>query len=268
MLVPGNHLMHYIKNFYGYGSWEAKFWFVGYDEPGGDLPEEVAEKLKYFFEHHPGKINANLSDIRETYKQVVFREEGPKAELFTSHYDYRFGSNAIQNGIWKNLIAFVHGYNGKKLPDLFAYQKKTLALASAKSEALIPLYPLPAPHNHSWYYSWLEAPGFPFLKSRSRYEATVYQERMSTILNKIREHNPKVVLMYGMDNINTLKQSVQEAFPEARFKSVKATKLEIPQHHLTTLGSTTFIITTQIPALRHNRAETGFDWEQFGKTLA
>jgi hypothetical protein len=27
------------------------------------------------------------------------------------------------------------------------------------------------------------------------------------------------------------------------------------------------LITSQIPALRHNRIETGFDWEEFGKSV-
>jgi hypothetical protein len=27
------------------------------------------------------------------------------------------------------------------------------------------------------------------------------------------------------------------------------------------------LITTQIPALRHNRIETGFDWQAFGKSV-
>jgi hypothetical protein len=267
MLIDQKHIAHWIRNFYGYGSWEAKFWFVGYDEPGGDLPEEVAEKLKYFFETHPeGRANS-LCDIREVYKQVVYRDDGPKADVFTTQHEYRFGPKAIQSGIWKNLIAFVHGFNKTKQPDPLGYQKRSIALPKSKSEALIPLYPLPAPHNHSWYYSWIEAPEFPFLKSRNQYEAHVYQDRITTLLGKIGEYRPEVVLMYGMNNINSLKQSIQEFFPDVSFKSVKATKLEIPQHHRANIGNTKLIVTTQIPALRHNRVETGFDWDIFGKMI-
>jgi hypothetical protein len=73
--------------------------------------------------------------------------------------------------------------------------------------------------------------------------------------------------MYGMENINTLKASVQEFFPEGNFKLVKAIKLQIPQHHLAELNGTKLLITTQIPALRHGRVETGFNWELFGRSL-
>jgi hypothetical protein len=80
-------------------------------------------------------------------------------------------------------------------------------------------------------------------------------------------HKPEVVLMYGMNNINTLKKSAQDFFDGANFKMIKATKRQIPQHHRAELNGTTMLITTQIPALRHNRIETGFDWEEFGKRV-
>ncbi len=70
-----------------------------------------------------------------------------------------------------------------------------------------------------------------------------------------------------MENINTLKKSVQEFFHGAKFKMVKAIKLQIPQHHRADLNGTKLLITTQIPALRHNRIETGFDWQEYGKLV-
>src|SRR6185503_14698655 len=129
------------------------------------------------------------------------------------------------------------------------------------NEALIQLYPLPSPHNHAWYYSWLDLPQFGILKSRTHYQEQVYPSRIRTILSNVIAYKPEVVLMYGMDNINGLKKSVQEFFPIAKFKQVKAIARQIPQHHRANLDGTAMIITTQIPALRHNRIETGFDWE-------
>ena len=169
-------------------------------------------------------------------------------------------------GAWKNLIAFVHGYQSEELPDLLTYQKNSFALPSAPNEALIPLYPLPA-HNHAWYYAWLDLPQFPFLKSRALYQDYVYPGRMHTILKNISMYKPEVVLMYGMDNINLLKKSVQEFFHTAKFKMVRAIKRQIPQHHRADFNGTTLLITTQIPALKHNRIETGFDWYEFGKLV-
>jgi hypothetical protein len=268
MLIKGEALRHWVDHFYGYGSWHARFWFIGYEESGGDMPEEVADKFDYFHNLHASSTEPTLCDIRELYRHVTFRADGPKADLFTSRYDYRFDSHAVQHGVWKNLIAFVHGYRNEDLPDLLEYQKNAFASPSLQQEALIQLYPLPSPHNHAWYYSWLDLPKFPFLKSRSLFQEYMYQSRMDNILQNIRTHKPEVVLMYGMDNINTLKESVPQFFPEAKFKMIKAIRQQIPQHHLADLKGTKLIITTQIPALRHNRIETGFDWQELGKCLS
>ena len=267
MLIEEKSLNHWINKFYGYGSWNASFWFIGYEEGGGDVPEEVAERIDYFYKVHAPNTDGCLCDIRELYRNVAIRWEGPKAGLFTNRYEYRFDNNAIQNGVWKNLIAFVHGYKNENLPDLLEYQKDTFASSSGNNEALIQLYPLPSPHNHAWYYSWLDLPQLGFLKSRTLYQQHVFQRRMQTILSNISAYKPEVVLMYGMDNINTLKKSVEEFFHGAKFKMIKATKQQVPQHHRADFNGTTMLITTQIPALRHNRIETGFDWEEFGRRV-
>jgi hypothetical protein len=265
MLIEERALQHWIDHFYGYGSWDARIWFIGYEEGGGDLPEEVAEKLHYFNSEHAAATEATLCDIRALYRHVAFTVEGPKAGLFANLYDYRFDGNAIQHGAWKNLIAFAHAYRNEELPDLLAYQKSSFALPSAHREALIRLYPLPSPHNHAWYYSWLDLPHVGFLKSRALYQAHVYQRRMDSILHNIRAYKPEVVVMYGMNNIQALKKSVQEVFNAAKFKMVPAIKQQIPQHHRADLNGTVLLITTQLPTLRHNRIETGFDWQAFGR---
>src|SRR5689334_8110116 len=120
MVIQEKPLKHWIDNFYGYGSWQARFWFVSYEDGGGDLPEEVAEKLLYFNNTHPSSIEPTLCDIRDLYKHASIFWDGPKADQFKNLYEYRFGNEAISNGVWKNLIAFIHGYRGDALPDLLA----------------------------------------------------------------------------------------------------------------------------------------------------
>lgn len=264
MLIQAEALKYWIDNFYGFGSWQARFWFIGYEESGGDIPEELADKLNYFYKKQLPPTE--LCDLRELYRHVIFCQEDPRAEKFADLYGYRFGGNATLHGLWKNLIAFVHGYGNEELPDLISYQKNLFAWPISRREALIPLYPLPA-HDHAWYYAWLDLPQFPFLKSRDRYHDHLYQGRMNRLLENIRKYKPEVVLMYGMDNVNKLKNSVEEFFGEANFKLGRAIKQQIPQHHRADINGTTLLITTQIPALKHNRAETGFDWYEFGKLV-
>ena len=71
MLIEEKALKHWIDNFYGYGSWHAKFWFIGYEESGGELPEEVAEKINYFYRVHASAEDGTLCDIRELYRHVA-----------------------------------------------------------------------------------------------------------------------------------------------------------------------------------------------------
>jgi hypothetical protein len=265
MLIEENKLNHWIENFYGYGSWHASFWYVAFEESGNDMPEEVADKINYFHQKHAATTEGNLCDIRDLFKHVRFQMDGPRAKWFSNLHDYRFSKHAVQNNIWKNLTAFQHGYKNKPLPDLLTYQQHNFAQPSAQKEAVITLYPLPA-HNHAWYYSWLELSQLHFLKDRALYENHLYPHRIDQILTNISKYKPELVLMYGMKNINELKKSVQGFFPDAKFKIGKAIKLKIPQHHEADLNGTKLLLTTQIPALRHNRIETGFDWEEFGKT--
>ena len=77
MLIEEKALKHWIDNFYGYGSWHAKFWFIGYEECGGELPEEVAEKINYFYRVHASTEDRTLCDIRELYRHVAVRWDPP-----------------------------------------------------------------------------------------------------------------------------------------------------------------------------------------------
>jgi hypothetical protein len=77
MLIEEKIVKHWIDNFYGYGSWQARTWFIGYEESGGDLPEEVAEKINYFYQAHPASNEGALCDIRELYRRLTVKFEGP-----------------------------------------------------------------------------------------------------------------------------------------------------------------------------------------------
>jgi hypothetical protein len=266
MLVEKEKLCNWIDKFYGYGSWNARIWFVSHEEDGGDFPEDVADKLNYFDRFHKTEPTGTLCDIRELYREATFRDDGPKSGIYVNHFDYRFGERAMPVTVWKNLISFEHGYLDWKQPDLLQYQRSIFASPEHGHEALIRLFPLPSPHNHAWYYSWLDL-DLKFLRKRELYENHLYDIRLRTILDNIQKYQPQLVLMYGMNNINALKNSVSDFFNGPKFRMIKGTKLQIPQHHVTESGKTTIVITTQIPALRHNRIESGFDWQLLGKSL-
>ena len=261
MPILESELSHWIDHFYGYGSWKSRFWFISHEEPGGDFPEEVGERIRYFT-----KVKSpDLCDIRDLYAHVAYQPERAHAAVFSNLYDYRFGPSATLNTVWKNLISFEFGCSHQPLPDLLDYQRTQFAEIAREREALIPLYPLPSTHNHAWYYSWLQLKGFDFLRTRQRYEQHLYQTRMTTILDNIQRYHPEAVVMFAMNNINNIKQSICGHFENVKFTTIKAIPLQIPGHHRATINGTRVMITTLMPALKHNRKETGFDWYECGK---
>ncbi|HEU5146459.1 MAG TPA: hypothetical protein VFT90_07095, partial [Chryseosolibacter sp.] len=106
MLIQETPLKHWIEKFYGYGSWHAKMWFIALEEGGGDTPEEVAEKIDYFYVTHASNTQPTLCDIREMYRHVSVNWDGPKANLFSNFFEFRFGDKAVPHSVWTNLIAF------------------------------------------------------------------------------------------------------------------------------------------------------------------
>src|SRR6187549_330053 len=100
-LISEKSLQHWLDHFWGFGSWQAKIWFVGYEESGGDLPEELAEKLNWFFNLHDGGNTSSLCDLRALYKHVAFRANGSRSEKFSTLHDYRFGAETrTLHGTW------------------------------------------------------------------------------------------------------------------------------------------------------------------------
>ena len=93
MLIQEKTLNHWIDNFYGYGSWQAKAWLIAFEESGGELPEEVAEKINYFGNAHAATREPTLCDIRELYRHLTL--EGPRADLL-NRYEYRFVFIAVR----------------------------------------------------------------------------------------------------------------------------------------------------------------------------
>lgn len=268
MIIEADKLRHWIDCFYGYGTWKARFWFVSYEESGGEVPEDVADRINHFHRALPPGSPDDLCDIREMYRAVRLKLEGSKADVINTRYDYRFGVNAVPSTVLKNLVTFSHAWGNEPTPETFHYQKNLLARPDRSREALLSLLPLPRAHNHAWYYSWLDLPGLDFIRNRKQYVEHLLPKRLERILTNIEAFKPDVVLMYGMDNISLIKESVAAFFPGIRFKTFKAIKHVVPQHHRANLNGTTLLITTQIPALRHNRPETGFDWAEFARAAA
>jgi hypothetical protein len=87
MTINETSLKHWIEFFFGYGTWRSPVWFVAHEESGGELPEEVAERIEYFKEFHKNTTSPVLCELREMYKRLSFRYEGPKSHLYKNHFE-------------------------------------------------------------------------------------------------------------------------------------------------------------------------------------
>lgn len=54
-------LLAYMDGFYGYGNYQAPYWFVGMEEGGGDSSADVSSRLKIWNE----RGRQELEDLHE-----------------------------------------------------------------------------------------------------------------------------------------------------------------------------------------------------------
>lgn len=84
--LPEELLRDYANNFYGYGSWDAKTWFVGIEEAGGKDFHEIDHRLEMWEK----RGRRDLEDACEFY---------PECRESRWH-----GVKAIPQRTWKQLI--------------------------------------------------------------------------------------------------------------------------------------------------------------------
>jgi hypothetical protein len=150
------------KGWYGYGRWNAPYWFVGI-EPGGDELEACVRMWNAL-----GR--AELVDI------AVHQEE---------HGTDWFGPSVTKaQATWQKLIWLLMYYQGRE-PDastVLAYQKTRLGRATEEA-ALLELSALPA-------YSTAIA------RPRMLFRA----ERVNLIRERLLHHQPEFAVFYSPDN--------------------------------------------------------------------
>jgi len=216
-------LQHWIDNFYGYGSWDAPVWFIGYEEGGGADYKEVEQKLDYFDINHKNSNGPTLCDIRSLHLAVKCH-----AKYYDTHGELRFTgthpNGSKLQGTWGNLIRFVKGYCGKIYDSDLEYQKTSLAFPEKGNEALIELFPLPSPNKQVWYYGWLDIKDEtlrPLLKTRKSYEDSLVENRLNSIKKMADQkiESLQIMVFYGISGkVNAIKDIFKS---EGKFEPFK-----------------------------------------------
>jgi hypothetical protein len=180
MIDPGA-LRGFMHGFYGYGGYDAKYWFIGLEEGGVSSLDDLAARIAAW--RRLG--SRETEDLYEFHREIKF--EG------------WFGANAKRQRTWGRLIQIVLTAEGRPCgpQDIMRYQANRLGRKGGEtllSEAL----PLPAKNLTTWY---ADAAGLPELRSREEYTRVVRPDRVAHLKRRISENQPRVVIFYGAQRL-------------------------------------------------------------------
>lgn len=163
-----------VDTFYGYGNYKGNYWFIGMEERGEDF-QDIEKRMNIW--SNRGKCE--IDDVAEY------------------HIDMGTWDENIQP-TWNKLIRIVLSAKGTgniDIEDVRKYQINELARKD-KETCLLELLPLPSPSLEHWMYG--EHSKLTFLSNRDTYENYCLEKRINHISQRIKEHQPKAVVFYGM----------------------------------------------------------------------
>ncbi len=186
-----------MRRFFGYGSWDAKLWFVGMEEGGGESMDEIERRLKSWDRRD------DLADLAQ-YQAAIG--------------EMRWCSNrATIQRTWGKLIHIALTAKGQPADteSVRRYQRDRFGRHGG-DEAVIELLPLPSPSTSEWLY---QSSGIPTLASRKRYQDSIQPMRISAIRERIAKHRPEAVIFYGIGY-----KAQWEAIARMKFVSVPGSR--------------------------------------------
>lgn len=179
-------LEKFMHGFYGYGNYKGDYWFVGMEEGGGNSFTEIAQRLKHWKELG----SPELADLGNTGHDL-------------SKYQ----------PTWERLIRINLSAKGQDTDkeSIRAYQKDYLEKYISKN-CLLELLPLPSSSLKNWLY--LNYSQLPELESREKYRTTCSPYRAARLKQRIHEYQPKTVIFYSKQYIDSWKLIAELEFEE------------------------------------------------------
>lgn len=171
-------LADFANQHYGYGNFKGDFWFVGMEEGGGDSFQDIERRLQTWAKR--GKLE--VDDVAEYHIDLgitsLFRER-PRIQT-----------------TWGGLIRILMAARGQTptTDAIREYQRDSLGRAAGET-CLLELLPLPSPSTSHWLYR--DYSKLPFLADRQAYRQALLSKRMAHLRERIRQHQPRVVVFYG-----------------------------------------------------------------------
>lgn len=176
LMLDPRLLDDFMLRFFGYGSWDAKLWFIGMEEGGGTSLEEIEKRLASW------DRTDELADLRAFHAGIGERRW--------------FSDRPKIQSTWGKLIRIALAAQGKPTDteSVRHYQQNHLGRRGG-AEALIELMPLPSPSTADWLYA---SAGIPSIATRDGYRDTTRPARIAAIRQRIGKHRPEAVVFYGI----------------------------------------------------------------------
>jgi hypothetical protein len=179
-------LEEYIRTFYGYGSYEGKYWFVGMEEGGGGSFEELDRRLRSW--KADGKKETRYIAGGYDYRTAPKERSAPR----------HFAERPKLQRTWNMLIRILLSaeQNRPTLEAIKTYQRDNLGRPDIDN-CLLELLPLPSPSTAHWLYAQYSE--LPYLRSRQEYMEHCAPERAKHIKQRIEQNKPAGVVFYGVN---------------------------------------------------------------------
>ncbi|HEX8598305.1 MAG TPA: hypothetical protein VF952_07270 [Chloroflexia bacterium] len=175
-------LESYIARFYGHGSYNARYWFIGMEFGGGGSLEEIVSRIQGWHERG-GKELEDLGPVGI----------GAGSGWFLPPYRLQ--------PTWAKLIRIMMNAEGHDAgsESIRAYQRDRLGREGGL-DCILELLPLPSPGLGHWkFYPKIadKHPRLEYLRNRKTYTSHVAPGRMAHLQARIEEHRPLTVVFYG-----------------------------------------------------------------------
>jgi hypothetical protein len=168
----------FINGFYGFGNYQAPYWFVGMEEGGEATSEDIANQLKIWDEWG----RKELIDVIEYAREMKITQW--------------YGDCPRLQPTWRNLIRVFLTAEGQTADNETMRQHQKTSWGTKDGDTcLMELLPLPAPNIASWIYREISL--LPYLTSRKVYREYFVGSRIAHLQDKIMRHKPKAIVFYG-----------------------------------------------------------------------
>jgi hypothetical protein len=172
-------LDEFAHQFYGYGNYGGKFWFIGMEEGGGNSFAEISRRLDAWA--HGGRCE--LEDLPGYHAAIGIT--------------YLFNDRPRLQPTWSELIRIVLTAQGQSCDteSIRDYQKRRLGTMGGDT-CLLELLPLPSPSTNAWLYR--DNSSLPYLTDREAYRAYTTSLRVAHLQDRLSHYQPTAVVLYGL----------------------------------------------------------------------